>query len=121
MKRMIICSITLLLFSCSEKKTLSPSQTAEIVVESFYHGEKDKLEEYTTDEGYAYLSSIQALFTVDKSSAVNFKVIQEVMDGDEVWIQYATGYDPTPGVFKLVKEDGQWKVAHNGPRAKGPF
>lgn len=43
------------------------------------------------------------------------------MEGEVAWIKYSTVYDPKPGVFKLVKKDGQWKVTHNGPRDKGPF
>jgi hypothetical protein len=121
MKKIVIYSVILLFFSCSENKNLSPSETAKVVAESFYHGDEATLKKHTTVEGYANLSSIQAMFTEDKNSEVNFKVVDEAMDGEVAWVKYATAYDPKPGVFKLVREDGQWKVTHNGPRDQGPF
>ena len=121
MKNSVICSLILLFFSCSDSKNLSPSETAKVVAESFYHGNDANLKKHTTAEGYANLSSIQEMFAEDKNSETNFKVVDEAMDGEVAWIKYSTAYDPKPGVFKLVQEDGQWKVTHNGPRDKGPF
>ncbi|NGX82711.1 hypothetical protein [Aequorivita sp. KMM 9714] len=121
MKNLVICSFLLLFFSCSENKNLSPSETAKVVAESFYHGDEATLKKHTTAEGYANLSSIQAMFTEDKDSEAHFKVVDEAMDGEVAWVKYSTAYDPKSGVFKLVQEDGQWKVTHNGPRDKGPF
>ena len=71
--------------------------------------------------GYANLSSIQEMFVQDKNSKSDFKVVDEAMEGQVAWIKYSTAYDPKPGIFKLVKEDGHWKVTHNGPRDNGPF
>ena len=65
MKNLVICSFLLLFFSCSENKNLSPSQTAKVVAESFYHGDEATLKKHTTAEGYANLSSIQGMFTED--------------------------------------------------------
>ncbi len=121
MKRLLICSLVLLFLSCSENKNLSPSETAKIVAQSFYHGNDSNLKKYTTAEGYANLSSIQDMFAQDKNSEAKFKLVDEAMEGETAWIKYSTAYDPKPGIFKLVKENGQWKVTHNGPRDKGPF
>lgn len=121
MKKIVICSLVLLFISCSGNKNLSPSETAKIVAESFYHGDEATLKKFTTSEGYANLSSIQAMFTEDKDSKVDFKVVDEAMVGEVAWVKYSTAYDPKPGVFKLVQKDGQWKVTHNGPRDNGPF
>jgi len=107
--------------SCAEKQELSPSETAKIVVESFYHGDKVTLEEYTTKSGYANLSSIQEMFIEDKDSESNFEVLDEKTEGEVAWIKYSTSYDPKPGVFKMVKKDSQWKVTNNGPRDHLPF
>lgn len=121
MKNLVICSLVLLFISCSENKDLSPSETAKFVAESFYHGNEATLKKYTTAEGYANLSNIQKMFTEDKNSDPNFMILDEAMDGEAAWVKYSTAYDPKPGVFKLVQEDGQWKVTHNGPRERGPF
>jgi len=121
MKKIIICSLVVLFISCSENKNPSPSETAKIVAISFYHGDDATLKRHTTAEGYANLSSIQAMFTEDKDSKADFKVVDEAMVGEVAWVKYSTAYDPKPGVFKLVQENGQWKVTHNGPRDKGPF
>lgn len=121
MKNLIFCSLVLFFFSCLENKNLSPSETAKVVAESFYHGDEVTLKKHTTAEGYANLSSIQEMFSEDKDSEAHFKVIDDVLDGEVAWVKYSTTYDPKPGVFKLVKENEQWKVTHNGPRDKGPF
>jgi len=121
MKNLVICSLVLLFISCSENKNMSHTETAQIVAESFYQGDKATLKKHTTDDGYANLSSIQDMFVQDKNSESDFKIVDEAMDGEFAWIKYSTAFDPKPGVFKLVQEDGQWKVAHNGPRDKGPF
>jgi hypothetical protein len=121
MKKIVICSLVLLFISCSENKKMSPSETAKVVAESFYHGDKATLKKHTTEEGYTNLSSIQDMFVQDKNSESNFKIVDEAMEGNVAWIKYSTAYDPKPGVFKLVQKDGQWKVTHNGPRDKGPF
>ncbi len=61
------------------------------------------------------------MFTEDKDSESNFQVVDEQRESEVTWIKYSTSHDPNPGVFKMVKEDGQWKVTHNGPRDIGPF
>ncbi|QDO95273.1 hypothetical protein FNB79_15265 [Formosa sediminum] len=121
MKHLFLFTAVFFLISCSENKTYSPSETAKIVAESFYHNDTSTLKEYTTTVGYSNLKSIQDMFIVDKDSDINFKVLDEAMDGDIAWIKYTTKSDPTPGVFKLIKENGTWKVTHNGPRDRGPF
>lgn len=121
MKKIAVFSLVVLFLSCAGKQNLSPSETAKIVAESFYHGDKTTLKEYTTASGYANLSSIQEMFAEDKDSECDFKVVDEQKEGEVTWIKYLTSYDPKPGVFKMVKENGQWKVTHNGPRDRGPF
>ncbi len=121
MKNIVICSLVLLFISCSENKSLSHTETAEIVAQSFFSKDESTLKKHTTAEGYANLSSIQDMFTKDKNSEAKFKVVDEVMEGEIAWIKYSTAYDPKPGIFKLVQENGQWKVTHNGPRDKDPF
>ena len=121
MKRIVLCSLVLLLIPCSQTENLSPKATAKVVVESFYHGDKITLKKHTTLEGYSNLVSIQDMFVQKKNSKSNFKIIDEVTDGDVSWVKYSKEYDPVPDVLKLVKEDGKWVVTHNGPRDKGPF
>lgn len=121
MKKIAVFSLVVLFLSCAEKQDLSPSETAKIVAESFYHGDKATLKEYTTVSGYTNLSSIQEMFTEDKNSESDFKVVDEQREGEATWVKYSTSYDPKPGIFKLVKEDGQWKVTHNEPTDRGPF
>ncbi len=121
MKKIAVFSLVVLFLSCAGKQNLSPSETAKIVAESFYHGDKATLKEYTTESGYANLSSIQEMFTEDKYSESDFKVVDEQKEGDITWIKYSTAYDPEPGIFKLVKENDQWKVTHNEPKDRGPF
>ena len=52
---------------------------------------------------------------------MNFKIINEAVDGDVTWIKHSTDYNPTPGIFKLIQEDNQCKVDMEGPRERRPF
>ena len=121
MKRIFIFSVILLFISCSNNSNLSPSETAKVVAESFYHGDKATLKKHTTAEGYSNFVSVQDMFVQEKNSESDYEVIDELTDGDVAWVKYSTAYDPKPGVFKLVQYDGQWKVTQNGPREKAPF
>ncbi|WP_417237358.1 hypothetical protein [Bizionia paragorgiae] len=114
--------IVLLLFgaACSQQN-LSPAETAKVVVESFYNKDNQKLREYTTVESYESFMAIQDIMTASTSGKSNFKVLQEKVDRDIAWAQFSTSYEEKPETFKLVKENGQWKVAEKGLREKSPF
>ena len=118
---MIIYSLILLLSACTEQKQLSPSETAKIVVESFYQKDNATLEEHTTNEGYDGLMVIQNLIGDDKTGNSEFKVLDETAEGDTAWVKFTTTYDAKPETFKLIKEDGLWKVTQKAVREKGPF
>ncbi|GGW36461.1 hypothetical protein [Arenibacter certesii] len=121
MKALIIPLMALLLTSCTTKQDFSHTETAKIVVESFYHGDKITLEKHTTPESYTNFISLQGMFVEDENSASDFKVIDEFVEGSVAWVKYSTAYDEKPGIFKLVKEDEQWKVTERRPREKVPF
>jgi len=121
MKKTIILFIASLVLCCAGEKELSPSETAKLVAESFYHGDDETLKKYTSQSAYENLSQIQELFLEAEENTSNFEVIEEKKKGVTVWIKYSTSFDPKPGVFKLIQENGQWKVTHNGPRDNGPF
>lgn len=87
MKNLVICLLVSLFISCSGNKDMSPSETAKVVAESFYHGDKASLKKHTTVEGYANLSSIQEMFVQDKNSKSDFKIIDEAMEGQVAWIK----------------------------------
>lgn len=120
MKKVLLFSVIIALVACSEKK-MTHTETARIVAESFYHNDDATLEKHTTAESFAILSSLQDLFTEDESSQINFTVMEEIIDGDVAWVRYSTSFDEKPGVFKLIKEDGKWKVTEQKVREKVPF
>ena len=120
MKRVLLFSVIIALVACSDKE-LTHTETAKIVAESFYHNDDATLEKYTTAENYAVLSSIQGLFAEDEKSEINFAVIEDTIDGDVAWVRYSTSFEEKPSVFKLVKEDGQWKVSEQKVREAVPF
>lgn len=121
MKNMIIYSFVLLFLACAGKQDLSPTETAKIVAESFYRGDEAKLKEYTTTESYTNFKSLQDMFAEAKNSDSNFKVIDETSDGEVAWVKFTTSYEKKPSIFKLVKEDGRWKVTERKPREEVPF
>jgi hypothetical protein len=99
---------------------MSPSETAKIVVESFYAKDNNTLKKYTTSDGYDSLIMIQGLVP-DADNDASVKISDEVIETDIAWVKYSSNYDSKPGIFKLVKENDQWKVTSKGPREKGPF
>ncbi|SDD91491.1 hypothetical protein SAMN05421636_102305 [Pricia antarctica] len=121
MKNLIVYSLVLLFFACAGNVDSAPAETAKIVAESFYKGDETALKQHTTAEGYANFKNLMAMFAKSENSDSNFKVIEETMEGDVAWVKYSTSYDKTPGVFKLVKQDGDWKVTARRPKEKVPF
>jgi len=118
MKKLVICSLVLLFISCSETKNMSPSETATIVVESFYAKDNNILKKHTTSDGYDSLIMIQGLVP-DSDNDAKVTISDEEIETDTAWVKYSSNYDNKPGIFKLVKDDGQWKVTSKGPREKG--
>ena len=120
MKKNVICSLVLLFISCSENKNVSPSETAKIVAESFFSKDESVLKKHTTSEGYASLITVQNMMP-DSDKDIEVEILDEAVDGETGWVKYTTSYDGKSGVFKLIKENSQWKVTNKGPREKGPF
>ena len=106
--------------ACTQQN-LSPTETAKVVAESFYNRDNKKLKEHTTAENYEYYLVIQDMLAKEYSGESNFRVLQEKADGDIAWVKFTTSYDEKPETFKLIKENGQWKVTEQGVREKTPF
>lgn len=121
MKKMVIYSLVLLLFACAEQQQLSPTETAKVVAESFYQKKNAALKKHTTTEGYEGMIAIQNFVGDDNPETSDFEVLDETTDGDIAWVKFTTSYDTKPETFKLIKQDGQWKVTQQGAREKGPF
>ena len=120
MKNSVICSLILLFFSCSESKNFSPSETAKVVAKSFFSKDESTIKKYTTSEGYASLITVQNILP-DSDKEIAVEILDETIDGEIAWVKYKTSFDGKSSIFKLVKEDNQWKVTSKGPREKGPF
>jgi hypothetical protein len=120
MKKIVICSLVLLFISCSGNKNMSHTETAQIVAESFFSKDESALKKHTTSEGYASLITVQNMLP-DSDNEIKVEILDEAIDGEIAWVIYSTTYDGKSGIFKLVKENDQWKVTSKGPREKGPF
>ncbi|MAO36476.1 MAG: hypothetical protein CMP12_11335 [Zunongwangia sp.] len=123
MKKIVVFSLIVLFLSCadSETKISGPSTTAQIVIESFYEKDEETLKANSTPEGYANYMNIINMFNATKKKDSDFKVLQDTIMGDVAWVKYTTAYDKTPGVFKLVKQDGKWLATARGSKDKAPF
>ena len=120
MKKLAIYSLVLLVISCSETKDMSHSETAEIVAKSFFSKDEATLKKYTTSAGYS--SFIMGLNTMpDSDKEIEVEILDEAIDDEIAWVRYKTSFDGKTGIFKLIKENDQWKVTNKGPREKGPF
>lgn len=120
MKKIAIYATILLFLSCVEKQVSSPAETAKIVIESFYAKDNNTLKKYTTNDGYDGFKMIENMVP-EKNNNAKAKILDEIIEGDTAWVKYNSTYDKNPGIFKLLKKDGQWKVTSKGPREKGPF
>lgn len=114
MKKIVTFSLILLYLSCSKAKITGPSATAQIVIESFYEKDEVTLKAHSTPEGYANYMTFINMFNATKKKNSNFKVLQDTIIGDVAWVKYTTAYDKTPGIFKLVKQDGKWLATSRG-------
>lgn len=91
-------------------------------MEGFYNKGNQKFKEYTTAESYKSFLAIQDIMTANTSGGKsNFKVFQEKVDGEIAWVKFTPSYEEKPETFKLIKENGRWKVTEKGLRGKGPF
>jgi hypothetical protein len=120
MKHIFIFTLLISFLSCSETKNLTPAETAKVVAQSFFTKDKSALKAHTTEEGYASLVAIQDMIPTPEKE-VTVEILDEKKEGENTWVKYSTSYDEKSGIFKLVKENGMWKVTYNGPRDKGPF
>ncbi|WP_055436648.1 DUF4878 domain-containing protein [Lacinutrix algicola] len=112
----------LALVACSQTQ-LSHTDTAKVVVESFYSKDDAKLKKHTTTDSYASFMSIQNIVTsIEPETKISkFKVLNETIDGDIAWVKFTTTYQKKPETFKLTKSDGAWKVMRKEVREKAPF
>lgn len=121
MKKLAFYSLFFLVFACVKQKELSPVETAQIVVESFYTKDNATLKRHTTAGGYDGMIGIQNFVPDGNSKDSNFKVLETKIADDVAWVKFITSYDTKPETFKLIKQDGQWKVTQQAVREKGPF
>ncbi|WP_026838494.1 hypothetical protein [Gillisia sp. JM1] len=121
MRNSIFILILITFISCGESQ-MSPAETAEMVVESFYQKQNSELKKYTTSESYESFLSVQELFTQENNvKESNFKLIRDSINGNNAWVQFTTIYEEKPETFKLVKEENMWKVTESGMGEKLPF
>lgn len=113
--------LSFLFISCAGTMSSTPSSVAEIVEESFYQGKEAILKKHTTPEGFTTFSNLKKMFIKPKGTESNFKLIHEVTDDNVAWAKYSTSYDKTPGIFKLIKKNGVWKVTVRDPKGKAPL
>lgn len=110
MRKLFVMALIAVLCSCSEKQ-LSPTETAQKVVESFYQKDNTTLKKYTTTESYEAFVSVQDLMAAGESGPSDFKVLEESIEGDTAEVKFTTSYEEKPETFKLIKVDGEWKVS----------
>ena len=123
MKKIVVFSLVLLFLSCadSDTKVSGPSATAQIVIESFYEKDEEALKANSTPQAYSnYMNTIN-MFNATVKDDSNFTVLQDTIMGDVAWVKYTTAYDKTPGLFKLVKQNGKWLADSRGSKDKSPF
>ncbi|WP_116769717.1 hypothetical protein [Maribacter litoralis] len=123
MKKIVVFSLVLLFLSCadSDTKISEPSATSQIVIESFYEKDEEALKANSTPQAYSnYMNTIN-MFNATVKDDSNFTVLQDTIMGDVAWVKYTTAYDKTPGLFKLVKQNGKWLADARGSKDKSPF
>ncbi len=118
MRNSIFILILTTLISCGESQ-MSPAETAQTVVESFYQKQNSELKKYTTSESYESFLSVQELFTQENNvRKSNFNLIRDSINGNNAWVKFTTAYEEKPETFKLIKDEGTWKVTESGVMEK---
>jgi hypothetical protein len=121
MRNSIFILILTTFISCGESQ-MSPAETAETVVESFYLKQNAELKKYTTSESYESFLSVQELFTQEEyAKESNFKLIRDSINGNNAWVKFTTVYEEKPETFKLIKDESTWRVTEIGMGEKSPF
>lgn len=120
MKRLLMIGMLIPLLACSEGPK-TPVETAQIVVESFYQRNNSQLKEYTTPGIYQSYISVQEQMTNGKNGDSNFQVVQDTVYGDTAWVKFTSAYADRPETFKLIQQDGKWKVTETKLRERSPF
>lgn len=123
MKNIVVFSLIVLFLSCADSKTKvsGPIATAQIVIESFYEKDEETLKANSTPQAYSnYMNTIN-MFNATPKEDSNFTVLRDTIMGDVAWVKYTTAYDKTPGLFKLVKQNGKWLADARGSKDKSPF
>lgn len=123
MKSIGVLLLVLLFLSCADSttKVSGPSATAQIVIESFYEKDKETLKANSTPQAYSnYMNTIN-MFNATPKEDSNFIVLQDTIMGDVAWVKYTAAYDKTPGLFKLVKQNGKWLADARDSKDKSPF
>ncbi|OSY87570.1 hypothetical protein WH52_10740 [Tenacibaculum holothuriorum] len=120
MKRLLIYSLVLLFISCSGNQNMSHTETAEIVAKSFFTKNESVLKKHTTSEGFASLMTVQNMIP-ESNKDIEVEILDEAIESEIAWVKYKTSFDGKSGIFKLIKDNDQWKVTSKGPREKGPF
>ncbi|WP_418603569.1 hypothetical protein [Hwangdonia sp.] len=120
MKKMILYLLIMLFMGCTQSQ-LSHTDTAKVVVESFYKNDNSILKKHTTPESYASFMSVQAIVAPGTDDASNFKLIKESVNGNTAWVKFSTSFEDKPETFKLEKVDGKWLVAEKGTGENAPL
>ncbi|WP_300435906.1 hypothetical protein [Christiangramia sp.] len=120
MKNYVFILILAICVSCAESQ-MSPAMTAQKVVESFYAKDNSQLKKYTTAASYESFLSVQDMFEAQNSLTSNFKVLDESIENQTAWVKFSTSFEDNPEIFKLIQEDGIWKVTESGVRETSPF
>ncbi|MCM4157594.1 hypothetical protein [Gramella sp. AN32] len=121
MKKLICFFILISTISCSENDQMSHTETAKLVAESFINKDNSSLEKYTTPQPYRSLVSVQEMVTSAYSGNTNFKVVRDTVCNDMAWVKFTTSHEQKPETFKMIKQDGHWKVTETGLRERSPF
>ncbi len=121
MKKYLILLSTILFWSCNSQTASSPVDVAKIVVKSFYTQDNETLKKHTTNESYESFMTVQALLSAEEEKDLNFNVLDKKIDSDIAWIKFTSSYSDTLETFKLIDDNGQWKVAEKKEKEKAPF
>lgn len=127
-KIFILSTVIVLLFGCSSKPG-SPKATVTSFIEAMKKGDMETIKKLITKSDASMLSmaeSMGQLFGqdknmqdkmknefIEKSKKVSFNIKDEKVEGDnaEVNVEITDGNKTTTQPFKLLKEDGSWKVS----------
>lgn len=119
--KILFPSLTMIICLACAESHWSHTETARIVVESFYQDELPTLQKHTTARSFSSFMNIRNQISAPAVQDSEFEVLRDTIIDGTAWVKFNTAFEEQPETFKLIKENSRWKVSEIEIGEKSPF